>query len=235
MRISQALRTTVWLAAVCLCAQEQKPPVKDAPAQPATAPGAPATPAVEIKGLPPRVAPSDYQAHTQVGSVTLAADFVEHSIPTPTGAFSTEDYVIVEAGFYGPPEARLKLSVEDFSIRINGKRPLPGKPYGMVLSNVKDPEWAPPDPPAPKGGKTGLTTGGGEPAASGPPPIVHMPMPLQHAMEQKVIKAAMPEGDRTLPQAGLLFFNYRGQTKGIQSVELIYSGPAGKATLTLQP
>ena len=47
--------------------------------------------------------------------------------------------------------------------------------------------------------------------------------------------AALPEGDRALPQAGLLFFEYRGKTQGIRSIELIYDGPAGKATLKLQP
>ena len=35
--------------------------------------------------------------------------------------------------------------------------------------------------------------------------------------------------------AGLLFFEYRGKTKKIRSIELIYSGPAGKAALDLQP
>jgi len=62
-----------------------------------------------------------------------------------------------------------------------------------------------------------------------------MPMPLVHAMQIKVEKASLPEGDRPLPEAGLLFFPYHGQGDKIKSVELIYSGPAGKATLTLQP
>jgi len=50
-----------------------------------------------------------------------------------------------------------------------------------------------------------------------------------------VQKAAFPEGDRTVPVAGLLFFQYSGKAKSIRSVELIYNGPAGKATLELQP
>jgi hypothetical protein len=45
----------------------------------------------------------------------------------------------------------------------------------------------------------------------------------------------MQEGDRPLPQAGLLFFLYRGKTESIRSLELIYNGAAGTATLTLQP
>ena len=226
MRISQALRNTVWIVALCLCAQEQQPPAKESPTREA--------PTNEVKGLPPRLAPTDYQALAHVGAVIIAADFVEHGIPTPQGAFSTEDYVVVEAGLYGPPEARLKLSTSDFSLRVNGKKvPLPSQPFGLVLSSAKDPSWEPPEAPSAKS-KTGLSTGGGGDSGSTPAPV-HMPMPLQHAMQQKIQKAALPEGDRPLPQAGLLFFSYHGLSKGIYSVELIYSGPAGKATLSLHP
>ena len=35
-----------------------------------------------------------------------------------------------------------------------------------------------------------------------------------------------------LPVAGLVFFPYRGKDTSIHAVELIYSGAAGKATLT---
>jgi len=56
-----------------------------------------------------------------------------------------------------------------------------------------------------------------------------------HTMQVKVQKAALPEGDRALPVAGLLFFLYHGRNEQLKSVELIYSGPAGKATVTLQP
>ena len=51
-----------------------------------------------------------------------------------------------------------------------------------------------------------------------------MPFPLRRAMEQQVQRSAMQEGDRPLPQAGLLFFHYRGKAEGIRSLELIYSG-----------
>jgi len=225
MRISQALRNTVWIVALCLCAQEQQPPAKDAATKEASA--------NEVKGLPPRVAPADYQAQALLGKLTLAADFVEHSIPTPEAVFSTDDYAVVEAALFGPPEARLTLSTSDFSLRINGKKvPLPGQPFGVVFSSAKDPSWEPPEPPSKS--KSGISTGGQGDAGSTPAPV-HMPMPLQHAMQLKIQKAALPEGDRPLPQAGLLFFSYRGQSKSVYSVELIYNGPAGKATLSLHP
>jgi hypothetical protein len=53
-------------------------------------------------------------------------------------------------------------------------------------------------------------------------------------MQQRVMKVSLGEGDRPLPQAGLLFFEYHGEVAKIRGMELIYSGPAGKATLALQ-
>ena len=51
-----------------------------------TPPAAPDRPIVEGQGLPPRAAPSDYQAHAQAGAVTIAADFAGHSVATPEGS-----------------------------------------------------------------------------------------------------------------------------------------------------
>ena len=183
----------------------------------------------------PRGGPNDYQAHARVGPIAIGAEFMRHAVPTPQGEFSTEDYVVVEAGVFGAAGQRARLSVQDFSLRVNGKNPAPGLPFGVVLSNLKDPDWQPPEPAKPKAG--GLSTGGdgGGNPNDPPPPPPKMPLPLVHVMEIKVEKASMPEGDRALPEAGLLFFSYRGQGDKIKSVELIYSGPAGKATLTLQP
>nr|AER58214.1 hypothetical protein LP001_035 [uncultured Acidobacteriota bacterium] len=191
-------------------------------------------PASELKGMPPRVGPSEYQAHAQAGAVTIAADFVGHSVPTPDATYTTEDYVVVEAGLFGSPEGRATLSKGDFSLRINGKKiASPSQPYELVFHSLKDPEWEPPSKDS-KAGKTSLGTGGGADQGATPAPV-HMPIELRRAMEQRVQKASMLEGDRSLPQAGLLFFEYRGKPQSIRSLELIYSGSAGNATLALQP
>jgi len=135
---------------------------------------------------------------------------------------------------FGAPEAHLQLSRGDFNLRINDRKaPLVSQPFELVARSLKDPSWVPPDEGKEKS-KGGLTSGGQD-AGSPPPPPPKMPVPLQLAMEQKVQKATLLQGDRVLPQAGLLFFEYRGKVKNIRSVELIYDGPAGKATLELQP
>ena len=219
MRLCAALKTTVISGAVVLALCAQTAPPKEA--------------AAEGKGLAPRAAPADYPAQAQVGQVTLAAEFKGHSVPTATRPFTTEDYVSVEIGVFGPPDGKARITADDFSLRINGKKnPLSVQPYGTVASSLKDPEWVAPDA-GEKKSKSGVNTGGqgGEP----PPTPAKMPFELQRAMQVEVKRAILREGDRTLPQAGLLFFEYRGKTEKIKSLELLYSGPEGKATLNLQP
>jgi hypothetical protein len=207
----------VLIALLCQGVSGQQAPGKDARGH-------------EAKELPPRATPADYQAHAQVGTVTIAADFAGHGVPTPDSVFSTEDYLVVEVGVFGPPAARLNVSYKDFSLRLNGKKsPLAAQPYEVVFHSLKDPEWVPPVPAESKS-KTGINTGGGGDSAPAP---VHMPIGLELAMEQKVKKASIPEGDRALPEAGLLFFQHGGKLSGLRSIELIYNGAAGKASLTL--
>jgi hypothetical protein len=232
MQLSPVLKTAISISALCLCASGQTAPAP-APA-PDTAPGK-AAPVIESKGMPPRISPAEYQAHAQAGTVTIAAEFTRHAVGTPQGSLTTEDYLVVEVGFFGPAEARAKLAIGDFSLRINTKKsPLPGQPYGVVLSSLKDPEW---EPPVKVEKKSSMSTGdsGGQGQSNDPPPVPKMTFPERRAMEQKVQKATLPEGDRALPVAGLIFFQYGGKTKGLKSVELIYNGPAGKATVALQP
>lgn len=190
----------------------------------------------ETRGIPPRAAPADYQAHAQAGTVTIAAEFTGHSLPTVEGPLTTEDYVAVEAALFGPAGAQLKISADNFSLRVNGKKtPLPSAPYGLIVSSLRDPQWEPPEELAPKAkSKSSIGTGGqGQSDSNGPPAPVKIPIAVQRAMAQRVQKAALPEGDRALPQAGLIFFQYRGKEKNLQSVELLYDGPAGKATINL--
>jgi hypothetical protein len=187
----------------------------------------------DVKGMPPRATPNDYQAHAQAGKLTIAAEFMGHSVPKPDGPLSTDEYVVIETGLFGAPGDRVKLSVDDFSLRINGKKnPLPSQPFGFVARSIKDPEWSPPTPPGQKS-KGGFSTGGQD--ANSPPPIVHVPIELQRAMALHLQKSALPDGDRALPVAGLLFFPYRGKTQTIHSLELTYNGPDGKVTFPLRP
>ncbi len=202
--------------AICVCASGQTPPAE------------------RPVGLTPRLAATDYQAHAQAGVFTIGAEFVGHSVPMPEETLSTEEYVVVETAFFGPADARLKLSLEDFSLRVNGKKTaLPNQPFAAIFQSLKNPDLEPPASAAKSKASSSVGTGGGQGEAA-PPPVFHLPPEVKHTMQQHVLKAALPQGERLLPQAGLIFFQYRGKTQNIQSLELSYNGPAGKATLTLQ-
>jgi hypothetical protein len=210
--------TVLGVFAAALCLHAQSPASSDA-----------------AQGLPPRATPADYQIQGKAGSVTIAAEFDSHSVPLAEGPLTTNDFVVVEAAFFGPSGARLTLSPGNFSLRINGKKtPVPAQPAGLVLKTLKDPSYEP--PANSQVGKTTMNTGGGGGRGGGqddgPPPPPKVPIEVQLSMEKRTKKAAMPEGDRPLPQAGLLFFEFGGKAR---SAELIYDGPAGKATLNLQP
>lgn len=189
--------------------------------------------ATEKLGLPPRAAPTDYQAQGKAGEITIAAEFAGHSVPTPEGPLTDEEYVVVEAGLFGPPGAKLQLTEGDFSLRINGnKKAQPSEPYGRVVDSVKDPDWVPPEKHENKTMIGGSSNAGGD---NGPPTTPKVPFEVQRKLSLRVRKASMPVGNRTLPEAGLLYFRYRGKEKGIHSLELIYSGAAGQATIELHP
>lgn len=187
-------------------------------------------PGTETHGLGARAAAGEYQAQAAMGNITIAADFVGHSIPTAEGPLSSEDYVAVEVAFFGPADGKVTLSFEHFSLRINGKKALASQPYGLMMRSLSDPEWIPETPAEGPKSKGGLSSGGGGGSDPKPPPPV-MPFPLRRAMELKARKSALPEGERAVPVAGLVIFQYRGKDQSIQSAELIYEGPAGKATL----
>jgi hypothetical protein len=187
------------------------------------------------KPLAPRATPGDYRAHSQLGKITIAADFAGHGVTTADAVYSTEDYIVVEVGIFGPPDARTSVSFKDFSLQVNGKKALlQAEPYEATFHSLKDPEWIPPDPASGPKSKTSVGGAGGGGQNDPPPAPVKMPLALQLAMEKKVKMASLAEGERPLPEAGLVFFSYGGRIDKIKSIVLIYSGSAGKATLPLE-
>jgi len=99
----------------------------------------------------------------------------------------------------------------DFSLRVNGKKQaLPNQPYELTFKSLKDPNGT-----ANQGGREVETILNGGQADNNPsfPTVVRMPIERKRAMQQRVQRASLPEGDRALPQAGLLFFEYRGSLR----------------------
>ncbi len=190
----------------------------------------------ETQGLLARGSAAEYTARGQAGKVTIAAEFTGHGIPTEQQPLVSEEYVGVEVALFGPPDGHLTITATDFSLKINGKKTaLESQPWGLVAKEIKDPEWMPPEPveEKSKGGLSG--SGGGARQPGDPPPLPpKVPVELLRSWQQLLKKCALAEGDRALPQAGMLFFHLRGKLEKIKSVELVYGGPAGKAAVRLQ-
>ena len=207
--------------ALCATLVAQTPPAPDAPSTRST------------KGIPARHSAAEYIGHGKVGALTIGGDFDGHDIPTLESTLTAEDYVTVEVGVFGAPGAHAIISATDFSIRINGKKsPIPSEGFAALSRNLRDPSWTPPDQKDKQKSRGGINTGGEQ--QDNTPPVIHIPPEMERAMRQQVGAAALPEGDRALPVAGLLFFKYSGQAKGIHEVELVYEGSAGKGSIKLQ-
>jgi hypothetical protein len=207
---------------VVLCATltAQTTPAPDAPAQRSS------------KGIPARRSAAEYIGHGKVGALTIGGDFDGHAIPTLESTLTAADFVTVEVGVFGAPGAHAVVSANDFSIRINGKKsPIPSEGFAALSRNLRDPTWTPPEQKEKEKSRGGINTGG---AQDNTPPVIHIPPEMERSMRQQVGEAALPEGDRALPIAGLLFFKYSGQARSIHEVELVYEGPAGKGSIKLQ-
>src|ERR1700721_396916 len=122
----------VLFSAVCLPAQAQTKPDQSSQE--------PNTKEFPGKGMPPRAAPSEYQAQGKAGTVTIGAEFAGHSVTTPEHTYSSEDYIVVEAGLFGAPGAHTTLARSDFSMRINGKKVAsPSRRYKLVFPSPQNP------------------------------------------------------------------------------------------------
>lgn len=196
----------------------------------------------------PRTKPADYPVQTQLGTVTLAAEYLVHSLPTPQGTLVANDYLIVEVAFFGPSFSRLKMSPDNFTLRINGKGSgLTTEPAGMVASSIKFPSARPHlETSGTVGAGDGTVTVGPRAPQSRFPgdgndrnpagqPVTVKSVEEENSLDHRVQNASLPEGEHSLPRSGLLYFFYRGKIKNIHSLDLYYEGTMGKATLKVLP
>ena len=200
------------------------------------------------QGTKPKTIPADYPVHVQLEALTVAAEYLVHSIPNAKATLIANEYLVVEAAFFGPQFSRLKMSPDNFSLRLNGKGdPLPSEPYGLVAQSIKFPGVHP------HLESTGSVSAGNGTIAIGPrPPQSRFPgdgndrLPPNQApiitevneendVEYRVRNVSLPEGEHTLPISGLVYFYFRGNTKNIRSLELLYNGTVGQTTLKLLP
>ncbi len=173
--------------------------------------------AVAGQGTKPRADASAYEVQGAAGDLKIGADYLVHSIPASSGYLNADDYLIVEAAVFGPRAATIKLSLSDFVLRITGV-PKAGTPK---MIEAQSPSFAP-----------SFT---GRPRTSSPIPtsINNSGVEKEPAVpfEKQVEQASLPAGEHKVPISGALFFPFKGKTVSIKSLELMYTGPAGKVTL----
>jgi hypothetical protein len=192
--------------------------------------------------------PADYPVHIQLDRVTLAAEYLVRSLPTERGTLSTNDFLVVEVAFFGPAMSRLKISPDQFTLKMNGRgSDMPSQLPSLVAESIKFPDNS--GRPS-LTGTAGVGVGDGTVTVGPRPPQSRFPgdgndrttQPVtlkqteeEGTVEYRVQNASLPEGEKTLPRSGLIYFYYRGKTKNIHSLELFYDGPMGKASLKILP
>jgi hypothetical protein len=181
----------------------------------------------------------------------VTAEFQVRSISSGEQMFVSEDHIVVEVTVTPPKAREIPVAHSHFTLRMNGKKRLllPQSPQ-FVAAAFKHPDWH---------RQTGLTAQAGPVILGGPqvserfpgdpnPGRRRLPRPPgapegenrrgiekeEVRPEELVVKAALPEAPTTLPVKGYLYFPYRGKIKKIKTLELIYTGPAGDASLRLR-
>lgn len=206
------------------------------------------------RGLPTRSAAADYPAHARAGNLAIGAEYMVRSFSGRGHTFATGDYLVIEVALFPPRGETVEVSSGAFSLRINGKkRALLAQSPGMVAASLKYPDWDEPRRLEVGGGlgDAGVIYGRPEPVERFPgDPRARNPLPRPPrapdppnpsgierrpppAADEIAVESALAEGPTRAAVAGYLYFPFRGKTRSIKSLHLLYAGPEGEAVLPL--
>jgi hypothetical protein len=177
--------------------------------------------AIEVKN-----APSDYPAQGAAKDFKAGAEYLVSSFSARGQSFTVDDYLIVEVGVF--PQGEANIDLRRFTLRINGKNLLLTQTPGMVAASVKYPDWS---------SKPVVTAAAGPVILGRPPAVERFPgdrreqrrIPGQTVETREpevdyvtlINHAALPEGKRSKPVAGFLYFPFDKKLKTIRTVELL--------------
>jgi hypothetical protein len=198
---------------------------------------------------------TDYPVHADVGTVSIGAEYLVHSIPAHSQTFFAPDYLVVDVAVFPGRLEPVEIGTNTFTLRINGRREIIFRDTpGFVAASLTYPDWEQHRRTEVQAGvgDAGVTIGRppvvgrfpGDPTPSQTrlPPAPKAPTPEdQQGIEQDspqsadeaLAQVALPDGPATKPVAGYIFFHYRGKAKSIKSVDLVYEGKQGSVTLKL--
>jgi hypothetical protein len=201
-------------------------------------------------GTEPRKNVLEYPAHLQAAHGDLGVEYFGRAYDGPAGAFFAEDYLVIEVMLYAEKGRPLKIQPGDFRLRLNGatrewgavtagtvalaiRQPGMDKigtgvvvgggvgPGGVVLGGPRTVERFPGDP---------RTRGPNRPAAVGD----ERESDVQKAAKAAVALALEPVRAEAGGAGGLLYFHWRGKTRDLKKIELIYDGEAGRGSVRLR-
>ena len=205
-------------------------------------------------GTPVRPKPDDYPARAAAGKLTLAGEYLVRSFSGHNQTFIAPDSLVVEVAVYPASGETVAVSAQHFSLRLNGKKEvlMPISP-GFVAAAMKYPDWqrrptlvgvagagdrgvilgAPPVTERFPGDPSGRNRLPAPPRAPEAEDRGGLDQPAPVRPEELLVQAELPQGEVSKPVSGYLYFPFRGKTKSIRAVELIYNGPGGPVTLRL--
>jgi hypothetical protein len=197
-------------------------------------------PLVLAQDAPPRSKPADYPVHAEFPAFQIGAEYLVHNIPAEKGEYWAKEYLVVEALILPGKREGVKLSANDFTLRVNGKKTLYTVSPGAVAAALKYPDWEQrPNLSAAAGIGDDAIVFGAPPAVGrfpGDPtaiPPSRAPQPRDDdnygvsqeqavPLDQAISNVALPEGLAQRAVKGCLFFRYEGKLKSIHSLELLY-------------
>lgn len=210
------------------------------------------TASLAAQGTKPQAKPEDYPVHADLNGVTIAAENFGHGITSEYGALFAREYIAIDVAVFSKDKKALAFSAGQFTLRINGKKtPLLAQAPGMVAASIKYDDWT--QRPGITGGgglgNGGVTMGGPRPAERFPgdpngrrPPSVppvgtddpNVPKEQPASLDEVLQRSSLPEGNQNVaPFSGFLYYPHTGKMSKIKSLELLYEGPYGEATIRL--
>ncbi len=201
--------------------------------------------------LTPKDKPADYPVSSSLnGGFTIGAEYLVHTLPTKQGSLIANDYLVVEIAIYGAKTQTIDLNAAQFTLRVNKKTTIEPEGPGYVAASLKYPDWQNTKRVDLSDGVGNATVVYGPPQANRFPgdPTVHPtptpPVPDENpagiekepplSIDERIERAWLPSGEQIPPFAGVVCFPFKGKTKTIKTLELLYKGTAGEVVLKLE-
>jgi hypothetical protein len=192
----------------------------------------------------------EYPVHMAAAHGDIGAEFFGRAYDGAGGSFYAEDYLVIEVALYPEKGPRMKLAAGDFRLRLNGAtREWMAVTPGTVAMAIRQPGMDRTRPGVSMGGGVGP----GVVVMGGPRTVERFPgdprtrVPSRPGTGQEEKPSDLEKGAKAaqelavesveadgLGASGLIYFYWRGKMRDLKRIDLIYDGPAGRATVRLR-